>query len=375
MEFGIFFELSTPSPGPPGIDRVVIEHALEQARLADELGFDVVWAVEHHFLEEYSHCSAPEVLLAAIAAQTPARAGGPRRGDLRARHQPPGAGGRTGRHARHHLGRPPRAGDGPVVDVDRARRLRRRSRHHQEGVGRVRAGAAEDVGRRAVRARRRGLLHARAQRDPQARPATPSADVGHGDEPGHRARRRRPRARLPRGRLRRLRRAGAPHHGVPPPDPAVRPGGRRATRRSRRSTSSTATRTPGTRGGRACAWSTSSASPTPTCCRRARRTRPGRTSTTPCCTWSRRWSTPASPGAGPAVPEGTVVGDPAHVLAAVRHWESIGVDQVNVIVERARGDPPAARCSTACGCSPPRSCRRSGRPRPGPPRPRRSRAA
>jgi alkanesulfonate monooxygenase SsuD/methylene tetrahydromethanopterin reductase-like flavin-dependent oxidoreductase (luciferase family) len=70
VEFGIFFELSTPSPGPPGIDRVVIGHALEQARLADELGFDVVWAVEHHFLEEYSHCSAPEVLLAAIAAQT-----------------------------------------------------------------------------------------------------------------------------------------------------------------------------------------------------------------------------------------------------------------------------------------------------------------
>jgi alkanesulfonate monooxygenase SsuD/methylene tetrahydromethanopterin reductase-like flavin-dependent oxidoreductase (luciferase family) len=70
VEFGIFFELSTPSPGPAGIDRVVVEHSLEQARLADELGFDVVWAVEHHFLEEYSHCSAPEVLLAAIAAQT-----------------------------------------------------------------------------------------------------------------------------------------------------------------------------------------------------------------------------------------------------------------------------------------------------------------
>jgi len=29
-----------------------------------------VWAVEHHFLEEYSHCSAPEVFLAAVAAQT-----------------------------------------------------------------------------------------------------------------------------------------------------------------------------------------------------------------------------------------------------------------------------------------------------------------
>ncbi len=71
MEFGIFFELSTPWPAPaPGIERQVVRHALEQACLADELGFDVMWAVEHHFLEEYSHCSAPEVLLAAIAAQT-----------------------------------------------------------------------------------------------------------------------------------------------------------------------------------------------------------------------------------------------------------------------------------------------------------------
>ena len=28
---------------------------------ADELGFDQVWAVEHPFLEEYSHCPAPEL--------------------------------------------------------------------------------------------------------------------------------------------------------------------------------------------------------------------------------------------------------------------------------------------------------------------------
>ncbi|MEE8337463.1 MAG: LLM class flavin-dependent oxidoreductase [Dehalococcoidia bacterium] len=44
--------------------------ALEQIRLADRLGFDQVWGVEHHFLEEYSHSSAPEVFLAAAAAQT-----------------------------------------------------------------------------------------------------------------------------------------------------------------------------------------------------------------------------------------------------------------------------------------------------------------
>jgi len=70
VKFGIFFELSVPRPWTPGAERAVYENAMEQARLADELGFDWVWAVEHHFLEEYSHCPAPEVFLAAVAAQT-----------------------------------------------------------------------------------------------------------------------------------------------------------------------------------------------------------------------------------------------------------------------------------------------------------------
>jgi len=70
MQFGIFFELSVPRPFTDGVERQVYENALEQARLADALGFDYVWAVEHHFLEEYSHCSAPEVLLTACAMQT-----------------------------------------------------------------------------------------------------------------------------------------------------------------------------------------------------------------------------------------------------------------------------------------------------------------
>jgi len=70
MQFGIFFEMSTPRPWGGDVERQVWHNALEQARVADELGFDWVWAVEHHFLEEYSHCSAPEVVLAAVAAQT-----------------------------------------------------------------------------------------------------------------------------------------------------------------------------------------------------------------------------------------------------------------------------------------------------------------
>lgn len=70
MKFGIFFEMSTPRPFTRQIEHQVFHNALEQARLADELGFDWVWAVEHHFLEEYSHCSAPEVVLSVIAGQT-----------------------------------------------------------------------------------------------------------------------------------------------------------------------------------------------------------------------------------------------------------------------------------------------------------------
>jgi alkanesulfonate monooxygenase SsuD/methylene tetrahydromethanopterin reductase-like flavin-dependent oxidoreductase (luciferase family) len=70
VEFGIFMELSVPRPWTADSERRVYENALEQVRLADELGFDYVWAVEHHFLEEYSHCSAPDLFLTACAMQT-----------------------------------------------------------------------------------------------------------------------------------------------------------------------------------------------------------------------------------------------------------------------------------------------------------------
>ena len=70
MKFGIFFEISVPRPFTPEREKQVYDNCLEQVRVADELGFDYVWAVEHHFLEEYSHCSAPELFLTACAAQT-----------------------------------------------------------------------------------------------------------------------------------------------------------------------------------------------------------------------------------------------------------------------------------------------------------------
>ncbi len=70
MRFGIFFELSVPRPLTRGAEQQVIANALEQAEVADQLGFDWVWCVEHHFLEEYSHSSAPEVFLTAAAMRT-----------------------------------------------------------------------------------------------------------------------------------------------------------------------------------------------------------------------------------------------------------------------------------------------------------------
>src|SRR6185437_5386502 len=46
------------------------QNALDQVELADKLGIDNAWEVEHHFLEEYSHSSAPEVFLAACSQRT-----------------------------------------------------------------------------------------------------------------------------------------------------------------------------------------------------------------------------------------------------------------------------------------------------------------
>ncbi len=48
----------------------MFEEALEQGELADRIGIDGFWLVEHHFLEEYSHSSAPEVFLGALSQRT-----------------------------------------------------------------------------------------------------------------------------------------------------------------------------------------------------------------------------------------------------------------------------------------------------------------
>ncbi len=70
MKFGIFYEHQLPRPWNEGDEHRLLKDALDQVELADRLGIDYVWEVEHHFLEEYSHSSAPEVFLAAASQRT-----------------------------------------------------------------------------------------------------------------------------------------------------------------------------------------------------------------------------------------------------------------------------------------------------------------
>lgn len=70
MKFGLFYEHQMGRPWDDGSELRLIQDALTQVEFADSLGIQYVWEVEHHFLEEYSHSSAPEVFLAACSQRT-----------------------------------------------------------------------------------------------------------------------------------------------------------------------------------------------------------------------------------------------------------------------------------------------------------------
>ena len=70
MDFALFYEIPVARPWTRRSERDAYHEVLEQAVLGEQAGFHSLWTVEHHFLEEYSHCSNPEVLYGAIAART-----------------------------------------------------------------------------------------------------------------------------------------------------------------------------------------------------------------------------------------------------------------------------------------------------------------
>jgi alkanesulfonate monooxygenase SsuD/methylene tetrahydromethanopterin reductase-like flavin-dependent oxidoreductase (luciferase family) len=70
MEFGIFFEIPVPRPWDARSEYRAYQRVLEETVFAEEMGFSSFWTVEHHFLDEFSHCSSPEVLYGAVAQAT-----------------------------------------------------------------------------------------------------------------------------------------------------------------------------------------------------------------------------------------------------------------------------------------------------------------
>ncbi len=236
MKFGIFYEHQLPRPWDERSELQLITDALDQVELADRLGIQYVWEVEHHFLEEYSHSSAPEIFLAACSQRTTNIRLGPRHHPDRAGLQPPGPHRRAHRHPRPGLEGPGRVRLGRVGLRGRARRLRHRSRGQARGVARGSRGRAALHDRGAVHRRRRPV---RADAAPQRRAqagaeAAPSA-VGGVQPTRHHPAGRREGHRRPELRVHRAR--GCPSLGAGlrghPDATGASPSARPSTHRSR----------------------------------------------------------------------------------------------------------------------------------------------
>ncbi|HEY5250137.1 MAG TPA: LLM class flavin-dependent oxidoreductase [Acidimicrobiales bacterium] len=70
MKFALFYEIPVAEPWDAESEHRAYKNTLTQALAGEKFGWDAFWTVEHHFLSEYSHCSNPEILYGAIAAQT-----------------------------------------------------------------------------------------------------------------------------------------------------------------------------------------------------------------------------------------------------------------------------------------------------------------
>jgi len=69
MKFSMIFEAQLANPTREREQRL-IHDCLLQAVYGEKMGFDRVWAVEHHALKRYAHMSAPEIFLTAVASRT-----------------------------------------------------------------------------------------------------------------------------------------------------------------------------------------------------------------------------------------------------------------------------------------------------------------
>jgi alkanesulfonate monooxygenase SsuD/methylene tetrahydromethanopterin reductase-like flavin-dependent oxidoreductase (luciferase family) len=70
VKFALFYEIPVARPWAKDSEHRAYKEVVEQAVLGEQAGFHSLWTVEHHFLEEFSHCSNPEILYGHIAAKT-----------------------------------------------------------------------------------------------------------------------------------------------------------------------------------------------------------------------------------------------------------------------------------------------------------------
>ena len=73
MEFGIFIQNYLPNhrrENDPDAEHHVIMDELDLVIAADKAGFKYAWLPEHHFLDEYSHLSANDVVAGYLANAT-----------------------------------------------------------------------------------------------------------------------------------------------------------------------------------------------------------------------------------------------------------------------------------------------------------------
>ena len=66
MKLALQYEMQRPSLD----DHLVLQETLEQCVLADEVGFDYLWFVEHHFLTGFSASPCPDLVFAALSQRT-----------------------------------------------------------------------------------------------------------------------------------------------------------------------------------------------------------------------------------------------------------------------------------------------------------------
>lgn len=70
MQFGLLYEMQRPFEGTEVDWNTLYKETLEQAALADRMGFDTLWMVEHHFLIGFSGSPCPEVMFGALSQVT-----------------------------------------------------------------------------------------------------------------------------------------------------------------------------------------------------------------------------------------------------------------------------------------------------------------